>query len=106
MSILISLMGIAVAVVLISSCSLGVRIIIAKLKGDEFECYRLKTTYEMAEIDSLINWGKSHGMTSEIFAKYWEREKKRNPKVLPYDVYIIIMEELDILHEPDPTIWS
>lgn len=45
-------------------------------------------------------------MTSEIFAKYWEREKKRDPRVLPYDVYIIIMEELDILHEPDPEIWS
>lgn len=104
--VIASLVLVAIVVICMSACSLGVRIIIARIKGDEFEYHRLKTTYEMAEIDSLINWGKTHGMTSEIFAKYWEREKKRDPKVLPYDVYVIIMEELDILHEPDPEIWS
>lgn len=106
MYILISLMGIAAAVVLISSCSLMVRGIIALIKGDDHEYVRLTTPYEVAEFDAIMNWGKTHGVTKEIFAKYWEREQKRNPRALPYDAYIAIMEELTIVHEPDPDIWS
>lgn len=106
MCILISLMGIAAAALLISSCSLVVRRIIALIKGDEHEYARLTTSYEVAEFDAVMNWGKTHGVTREIFAKYWEREQKRNPRALPYDAYIAIMEELTIAHEPDPDIWS
>ena len=105
MTILISLMGIAAAVILMSSCSLAVRRIIALIKGDDHEYARLTTSYEVAEFDAIVNWGKTHGVTKEIFAKYWEREQKRNPRALPYDAYIAIMEELTITHEPDPDIW-
>lgn len=103
---LASLVLVVIVAICMSACSLGVRIIIAKLKGDESEYIRLTTSYEIAESDAVRNWGKTHGMTREIFAKYWEREQKRNPRTLPYDVFIIIMEELDFLHEPDPEIWS
>lgn len=99
-------MGIAAAALLVSACSLGVRIIVARIKGDETEFRRLTTPYEVAEFDAIMNWGKTHGVTRETFAKYWEREQKRNPKALPYDAYIAIMEELTIAHEPDPDIWS
>lgn len=106
MYIFISLIGIAVAALLVSSCSLMVRGIIALIKGDDHEYIRLTTSYEVAEFDAIMNWGKTHGVTREIFAKYWEREQKRNPRALPYDAYISIMEELTIAHEPDPDIWS
>ena len=99
-------MGIAAAALLVSVCSLGVRIIVARIKGDESEYIRLTTSYDEAEFDAVMNWGKTHGVTSEIFSKYWERELKRNPRALPYDAYVAIMEELTINHEPDPDIWS
>ena len=101
-----SLVLVVIVAICISACSLGVRIIIAKLKGDVSEYIRLTTPYDEAEFDAVRNWGKTHGVTKEIFAKYWEREQKRNPRALPYDAYIAIMEELTIIRKPDPEIWS
>lgn len=101
-----SLVLVVIVTICMSACSLGVRIIIAKIKGDEFEYIRLTTPYEVAEFDAIMNWGKTHGVTREIFAKYWEREQKRNPRALPHDAYVAIMEELTITHDLDPKIWS
>ena len=104
--ILASLVLVVIVAICVSAYSLGVRIIIAKLKGDEFEYVRLTTPYDVAEFDAIMNWGKTHGVTKEIFAKYWEREQKRNPNALPLDAYYSIMDELACVHEPDPDIWS
>jgi hypothetical protein len=102
---IMSLIGIAAAVMFISMIGLAVRQVIALIKGDEFEFMRLTTPYDEAEHKAIVSY--SHrGVTKEIFAKYWEREQKRNPDALPLDAYYSIMDELACAHEPDPTIWS
>lgn len=102
---IMSLIGIAAAVIFISMIGLAVRQVIAFIKGDEFEFMRLTTSYNEAEHKAIVSYSH-YGMTKEIFAKYWEREQKRNPDALPLDAYYSIKDELACAHEPDPTIWS
>lgn len=103
--IIASLMLVAIVAICVSACSLGVRIIIARIKGDEFEYNRLTISYEEAEHHAIMSYG-CKGVTREIFAKYWEREKRLNPRALPYDAFCSLMEEVAMIHEPDPEIWS
>lgn len=100
-----SLMFVVIVAIFVSACSLGVRIIIARIKGDEFEYNRLTISYEEAEHNAIMSYG-CKGVTREIFAKYWEREKRLNPRALPYDAFCSLMEEVAMIHEPDPEIWS
>lgn len=102
---IMSLIGIAAAVIFISMIGLIARQLVALIKGDEFEFMRLTTPYDEAEHKAIVSYGH-RGVTKEIFAKYWEREQKCNPDALPLDAYYSIMDELACAHEPDPTIWS
>lgn len=103
--IIITILGIAAAVIFWGMLANAFRGIVALLKGDYAEFDRLTTSYEEAEIMAVLHYGED-GVTREIFEKYWQRELKRNPEALPLDAYNSIMEELAITHEPDPTIWS
>ena len=103
--IIITILGIAAAVIFWGMLANAFRGIVALLKGDYAEFDRLTTSYEEAEAMAVLHYGED-GVTREIFEKYWQRELKRNPRALPLDAYHSIMEELVITHEPDPTIWS
>ena len=103
--ILITILGIAAAVIFWGMLANAFRGIVALLKGDFAEFDRLTTSYEEAEVMAVLHYGED-GVTQEIFEKYWQRELSRNPEALPLDAYNSIREELAITHEPDPTIWS
>lgn len=103
--LIMSLLGIAAAVIFYSMLANACRSIIALLKGDEAEFDRLTTSYEEAAHMAVMSYGRL-GVTREIFEKYWQRELKRNSGARPLDAYHSIMEELAITNEPDPTIWS
>lgn len=103
--IIITILGIAAAVIFWGMLANAFRGIVALLKGDYAEFDRLTTSYEEAAHMAVMSYGRL-GVTREIFEKYWQRELKRNSGARPLDAYHSIMEELAITHEPDPTIWS
>jgi hypothetical protein len=70
-----------------------VRIIVARIKGDETELRRLTTPYDEAERMAISRFG----ITAEEFEKTMDEELERNPKALPLDAYWVLMEKYTIL---------
>lgn len=85
---LLTLIGVIVAIALISACVLAVRQVIANIKGDQDEFDRLTTPYDVAEAMAE----KDFGVSPRVFELMWNDFKAIRPEALPWDLYLKIKE--------------
>lgn len=83
-TIIMSLLGIAAAVILVSMVGLAIRQGRALFNGDEEEFDRLTIPYDIAEALAL----RDFGISKEVFELTWNELKESNSNALPYDVYL------------------
>lgn len=84
MKTIITIAGIAAAVILYGMFALGIRQGKALLKGNQDEFDRLSIPYDVAALMAL----RDFGIREEVFELTWNELKESQPNALPYDVYI------------------
>ena len=88
---IITILGILACLCLYSEIVRAIRIVIAEIKGDEETVERLSMCYELAEFEA-----RKLGVSSELFAKYWEEAQALREDALPYDALKLAEYEHDI----------
>lgn len=84
MKTIITIAGIAAAVMLYCMVALAVRQVKALLEGNQEEFDRLSTPYDIAALMAL----RDFKVTEEVFELTWNELKEARPDVVPFDVYL------------------
>lgn len=84
MKTIITIAGIAAAVMLYCMVALAVRQVKALLEGNQDEFDRLSTPYDIASLMAR----RDFGVKEEVFELTWNELKEAHPDAVPFDVYL------------------
>lgn len=84
MKTIITIAGIAAAVMLYCMVALAVRQVKALLEGNQDEFDRLSTPYDIAALMAR----RDFGVKEEVFELTWNELKEAHPDAVPFDVYL------------------
>ena len=84
MTTIITIAGIAAAVILYAIFALAVRQVKALLEGNQDEFDRLSTPYDIAALMAL----RDFKVKEEVFELTWNELKESRPDAVPFDVYL------------------
>lgn len=89
MKIILTIVGIAAAVMFYCMVALAVRQGKALLEGNQDEFDRLSTPYDIAALMAR----RDFGVKEEVFELTWNELKESHSDALPYDVYLYFKNE-------------
>lgn len=84
MKTILTIVGIAAAVMFYCMVALAVRQVKALLKGNQDEFNRLSTPYDIAALMAL----RDFKVKEEVFELTWNELKEARPDAVPFDVYL------------------